>query len=437
MLSLRLVLLALIVMVAPVRAAEEAQIKWVGDWGEAFRVAGKTGKPVMICINSKDGEQANERAATGIYRDPWFVALSRRFVMVVVSTREHAADGTCPRFGSVTCSQHLDCWKDLRAAHGEEFLLPGTAAEMISPQHAWFAPDGTLLRRKEYELSRKELLKRMRAALAAVKKSGAAGGETAASGAPLDEREREALTRLERGDRAARRAALGTLFASEKTAALAALVDLAKGTRDDSLKCDLLRAFGQAQLVAARPAVEKLLRDKEAEVRSFAAVCLEDLGDRAAVPALVKRARSEPETIVRKNLCRALGACGGPAADKAAAKALLKAVDDDKQRIVRKHAALDLGNFAGAGAKLVSKRLGQLCAAEKDREVRNAIVGALAHVGDEKRTVRLLKKLLDETGDKWERSFMENAIKKLEGKEVRFSMSWLFWEDRDDPARQE
>ena len=94
----------------PAGAGDGPQIDWVGDWKEAFRLAKQAGKPVMVCINSKDGEQANERAAKNTYRDPWFVPMTRRFVMMVVSVREHAAEGVCPRFGKVTCEQHLACW---------------------------------------------------------------------------------------------------------------------------------------------------------------------------------------------------------------------------------------------------------------------------------------------------------------------------------------
>ena len=311
--------LVLLVLVTPARAGDGTQIDWVGDWNEAFRLAKQTGKPVMVCINSKDGEQANERAARKTYRDPWFVPMSRRFVMIVVSVRKHAAEGACPRFGKVTCEEHLACWKELRTEHGDEFLLPDTTDEMISPQHAWFGPDGKLLQRKEYELFRDQLLQRMRAVLAA-------GGVSPNAGAPLDDRDRAELERSRRGDKEARWAALGHLFASDKTAVRAALADLLKSTKDKTPKCELLRALGRAKALDVRPTVEKLLKDKDADVRSFAAVCLEDMASADAVAALVKRARTESDATVRKNLFRALGACGGPAADKAAAKALLKAV---------------------------------------------------------------------------------------------------------------
>ena len=137
---------------------DKRQIDWVGDWDSAFKQAKEGDRIVMLCINSKDGESANERAASKTYKDEDFVALTRKFVMVVVSTRDHAGMfGTCKRFGGVTCTQHVDCYKYLRNKHGDQFLIEG--GEMISPQHAFFAGDGRLLWRKEYELTKAPLVK--------------------------------------------------------------------------------------------------------------------------------------------------------------------------------------------------------------------------------------------------------------------------------------
>jgi hypothetical protein len=424
-------------------AEEKAQIDWVADWDQAFELARKAGKPVMVCINSKDGEAANERAAQGIYRDSWFVALSRKFVMIVVSTRSHAEQGLCPRFGKVTCAQHLDCWKMLRANYGDRFLLPGTTDAMISPQHAWFKPDGTLLQRKEYELSKEELLKRMRSALAAVENARPGGTGPADKDAPLDDRDRSDFARVKSGDPEQRWAALGNLLATEKRAVHGALFELLKAARKAEVKCAILRAVGRAGLATARPAVEEALKDKEPQVRSFAAVALETLAAKESVPALLKRARTERDPVARKNVFRALGVCGGPAADEAAAKALLKAVASDKQKMICRHAALALRSYAGAGAKLVCKKLEQLVFRIKDREIRHAIIYALAYVGDPKSTPKVLEKVLEKTHDDWAQSYVRGAMLELkreeqdeEGKFAR-SARWLFKEDAQDPARKD
>ncbi|HEX5138522.1 MAG TPA: HEAT repeat domain-containing protein [Planctomycetota bacterium] len=419
------------------RADDLPQIEWASSWEKAFQQAKTEGKPVFVCINSKDGEQANEATAKEIYRDPLFVALSRRFVMVLVSTREHAKTGPCPRFGKVTCAEHLRCWEDLNAACGDTFVVPGSGGDMISPQHAWFAPDGRLLRRKEYLLGKEELMRRMRAALTETGSGGAAAGKAG----PLGDKERADLERLKGAtDREARMAALGNLLATEKAAVHEELLALLGATKDASLKGDILRALANAQVAAARPAAERLLADDDALVRSVAAVSLELLADKEALPALLKRARTEDDTIARKNVYRALGACGGPAADKAAAKALLDAVGGDKQKVVCKHAALALRGFAGAGAPIVRKKLEQAAARAKDPDVRRAIVYALAFVGDAKTTVPVMEKVLADEHEEWAEKFVRAAIGRINGvagggEGDPFEAGWLFWDDRQDPAR--
>ncbi len=431
---------ALLLWFAALAGADDLpQVDWVPTWEKAFEQAKAEGKPVLLCINSKDGEQANEATAKEIYRDPLFVALSRKFVMVLVSARAHAESGPCPRFGKVTCEEHLQCWRDLTAAHGDTFVVPGSGGDMISPQHAWFAPDGRLLRRKEYVLDKNELMRRMRATLEEV----GAGGATAGEAGPLGDKERAEIERLKGStDRETRMAALGNLLATEKAAVHEEVIALLGTTKDVSLKGDILRALANAQVAAAGPAAERLLGDDDTLVRSVAAVSLEILADKAAVPALLKRVRAEDDPVARKNVYRALGACGGPAADKAAAKALLDAVGGDKQKMVCKHAALALCGFAGSGATLVRKKLELAAGRTKDPEVRRGIVYTLAFVGDAKTTVPVLEKLLEGEHEEWARNFVRAAISRVggaaggtEGDLVAESASWLFWEDRQDPAR--
>jgi len=162
-------LLLLLPLVAAA-AGEDRQVDWVGDFDKAFELAKERKCPVMVCINSKDREKANDKTAKDIYKDPEFVALSKSFVMVVMSTITHKAAGTCPRFGIVTCEEHLHCWQVLAAKYGDRFVSDAAHGDMITPQHAWFSPDGTLLARKEYWMDKRELLQRMQRALEDVSK---------------------------------------------------------------------------------------------------------------------------------------------------------------------------------------------------------------------------------------------------------------------------
>jgi len=435
---MRTPVLLLALLPAPLLADPETQVEWAASWEEAFRVAAANDLPVMVCVNSKDGEVANERAATTTYHDPEFVAESRKFVMLVVSTLTHAAAGECPRFRKVTCAQHGACYQDLKNRHGEQFFTAKGGTEMISPQHAWFRPDGTLLRRKEYELSKAELLARMHRVLEEVRGGGGGDGEAASAegaDAPLSEKDVAELARAKGADREARRAAIGNLLDTGKKAAAAALVELLAEARG-ALKCDLLRAFGRARVVATRAYLEDALSDRDDEVRSFAAVALEELAQKESVPALLARLKTEKDTFARKNAYRALGACGGGAADKKAAEALLKGLHE-KNALVARHAALALQAYVGPAAELVLKPLEKLVLQEKNRELRSAISWTLAHIGNRETTVPVLRKLLAEANDDLAKTFYRSAIGRLEGDGGDFGRSawWLFREDRDDPAR--
>jgi HEAT repeat protein len=440
-------LLPLLLLALAAAADEERQVDWVADWDKAFALAKETNRPVMVCINSKDGEKASDATAKEIYRDPEFVALSRSFVMVVVSTLSHSTVGPCSRFGRVACADHLACWKALASAHGDKMATAFAQGEMITPQHVWFAPDGTLFRRKEYWIDKAELLERMRRALedASKPKEEVGPGEEAPAGTPpaetpLSASERADLARAEGPDREARRAALGNLLSTEKPQVRAAIIELLSRVADPAVKCDAMRSLGLAQVADARPIIEEQLEHKDALVRSFAAVALEHLARVESVPALLKRAKSEREAVARKNACRALGACGGPAADETAAAALLKLVSNDKQAMIRKHAALALRAYASEKAKaLVGPKLEQAAQKTKDRNVRGGIVYTLAYVGKRETTEPIFKQLLEDAHDEYAKAFLREALKIVRGESGDFGRAawFLFWEDREDPARSD
>lgn len=437
-----------------VLAGEEQQIAWVGDWEAAFKQAKTENKPVMVCINSLDKEQANRRAATGTYRDAAFVRATRDFVMIVVSIEHHVSQGACPRFGKVSCTDHQTCYKELKSRHGETFYSKGAQGDMISPQHAWFRPDGTLLRRKEYELTKPQLLERMSAALkdatgkeATPEAAEPEGGSDDDRKAPLDDKDNAELKRAQipgKGDAQTegRRAALANLLGTEKIAARQAVIGLLPRTKPE-VKCDILRALGEAQVVEALEAIyERLTKDKDEVVRSFAAVAIEHLGQAESIPVLIKRAKKEKNTRARKNIYRALGVCGGGAKDKEAAKALLKAIRADKQEVVRKGAALGCVSFRGDEAsKLVVSKLESYVVKIKTDGVRGAVIYALAYIGNQDTTLPLFEKIRDDykkSKNRWRLAFIRSAIQILKGEGGDFGRStfWLFRDDREDPARQ-
>lgn len=447
---MRLRTLLLFVPLVAAAAEGERQIDWVGDWDKAWELAKQKNCPVMICFNSKDGEKANEATAKEIYHDPEFVALSRSFVMVVLSVPRHKESGPCPRFGVVTCAEHLQCEQAFAAKYGDRFASPKAHGEMITPQHAWFTPDGDLLSRKEFWMDKAELLRRMRKALEDMAAKGkekgpGEGGTPPLEGTPpatppLSDSEKADLAKAEGSDAEARKTALGNLLATEKPSVRAAIIDLLNRATDAGVKCDAMRALGLAQVMDGRPAIEAHLEHKDPLVRSFAAVALERLAQKESIEPLLKRAKSEHDNTARKNACRALGACGGPAADESAATALLKTIANDKQNMIRKHAALALRAYSDEkAAALVVTKLEQLALKTKDQAVRGAIVFTLAFIGKRETTEPVLQKILEDTNDDRAKSFLRMALRILRKESGDFGRDawWLFWEDRDDPARSD
>ncbi len=95
-------------------------IQWQRNFEDALRVSKATGKPVMVAVNM-DGEIASEHWAGVRYRDPETAKFFESYVCVVASVyrhtpRDHDEAGNripCPRLGTVTCGEHIDCERQL------------------------------------------------------------------------------------------------------------------------------------------------------------------------------------------------------------------------------------------------------------------------------------------------------------------------------------
>jgi tetratricopeptide (TPR) repeat protein len=89
-------------------------VTWQRTWDDAVAVSRETGKPILLCVNM-DGEPASEHYAGVRYRQPEIAKLYEPFVTVMASVyrhnpRDHDEQGRrilCPRFGGVTCGEHI------------------------------------------------------------------------------------------------------------------------------------------------------------------------------------------------------------------------------------------------------------------------------------------------------------------------------------------
>jgi hypothetical protein len=111
-------------------------------WEDALAVAKETGKAILICVNM-DGEIASEHYAGVRYRQPDIAALYEPYVCVIASVYrhtprdfdEHGQRILCPRFGSVTCGEHIA----IEPVLYEQFF----DGRRIAPRHIMVELDGS------------------------------------------------------------------------------------------------------------------------------------------------------------------------------------------------------------------------------------------------------------------------------------------------------
>ena len=89
-------------------------VRFERSWEDALAMSKESGKAILICVNM-DGEIASEHYAGIRYRQAEKAKLYEPYVCVMASVyrhtpRDHDEKGRrilCPRFGSVTCAEHI------------------------------------------------------------------------------------------------------------------------------------------------------------------------------------------------------------------------------------------------------------------------------------------------------------------------------------------
>lgn len=122
--------------------AKPVLITFQRTWEDALAVAEETGRPILVCTNM-DGEIASEHYAGMRYRQPDIAKLYEPYVAVIASVyrhtpRDHDEEGRripCPRFGSVTCSEHIA----IEPLLFDRFF----DGQRVAPRHVMVELDGT------------------------------------------------------------------------------------------------------------------------------------------------------------------------------------------------------------------------------------------------------------------------------------------------------
>ncbi len=122
--------------------ARPCLVQWQRTWDDAVAVSQETGKAILVCVNM-DGEIASEHYAGIRYRQPEIASLYEPYVTVIASVyrhtpRDHDEHGNripCPRFGGVTCGEHIS----IEPLLYEKFM----DGRRIAPRHIMVELDGS------------------------------------------------------------------------------------------------------------------------------------------------------------------------------------------------------------------------------------------------------------------------------------------------------
>jgi hypothetical protein len=109
-------------------------VHWQRTFDDALRVARAEHRPILVAVNM-DGEIASEHFAGVRYREPATGALMSRYACVIASVYRHTPRDydeagqriECPRFGTVTCGEHIEAERELYAKYFD--------GKRISPRH--------------------------------------------------------------------------------------------------------------------------------------------------------------------------------------------------------------------------------------------------------------------------------------------------------------
>jgi hypothetical protein len=373
-------------------------IAWTKTVDEAFDAGKKDGKPVFIAVSSErvDGgklEPAGQMLRDQVYVDPAVVAKSRSFACAMLR-----GDGTSADYAAVR--QHF-----------------GIDGLIVSPQHLFAFPDGTLIKREEYWPTRgvpdsvAKLVSMMDEALKATElRKGVAlpsvpgGGDPAAGDAGRAAWIKSRIEFVAKGstDPAGRDAAIAELVKGDQKgdcleALCGVLVELKK---DPASQVKILKAIGKPNALVVVPTVLGFLDDRHDELRGNAAVTLEYVGDPRAIDPLTKRLGVEKDEMILADVARALGRCGAKMA--AVRKTLFHELETSKSAKAAAGPVIGLAYFEKDAE--AARGIEKLVRKESDRMRRGPMLWALMEIGDPKSADFVKKEILprpDITKDRW------------------------------------
>jgi hypothetical protein len=401
-----------------------------------------------------------------VYTDKTVVELSTHTLNVVASAAEHASgEKPCPRFTGITCMDH----RRSDSAARKELLKADLQGFVVAPQHVFLGPDGKVILSVPYEVSAAELewcfataLQKatpdMKVALpqqARMPRRVVLGGvydpaNGEAGAAPPTHKEVEDLIKELRKGRMDKDMVtmMLRLLLSDDPVAIEFIGQELKGSDGgrggggggggrggggggggglggggggggggnpglagrgggEGKHQRILHAIGELSPQAYWPLVADFLDNNEVELRSEAAVALEQLGAGEALPGLQNQIAKEKDPLVQGRLLRAIGSCGP--ADAKVHALLLKRQKSEKKPELRAAAIAALGWLDADPA--VASELENLLAKGQESE-RSCAVGAMA-VSRSERWKPVLEKALAEAQEEAAKKLLQTGLDAL------------------------
>lgn len=346
--------------VADVDGPPAAHVEWVPSWKEALAIAKAENRPIMIHFNMDD-EPACEGMARGHFKNPKLVELSKKFVCVVGSLGDHTGEniiegeeGTCRRFGSLTCAEHRTCEP---GARGDVLGV----SRVTAPQFIFTDPELNILVRKPWDTAPGDVIKLMERALTYFDPSMEAS-EVAAQRKRLI---KDMLKEADSDNAAKRKKAMDVLASRDDPEIIEFLIRQTSGDVDEVKRLAAIDAIGAAGNANCVGRLIELLKDRSSRIRRNTIVALNNLGMLESVAPLLKKFRNEPNSRNQALIVRAVVNCD--ANDKDVRKLLATALKH-KEGLVRSHAIRSCLSLDPVDGEF--QRLLKMVRSEKDSTVK-------------------------------------------------------------------
>lgn len=431
-----------------------AEIQWQASFEKTLAKALAEKKVVFLAVNM-DGEKANERMLDKVYTEKAIVDLSQSTLNLIASAAEHtSADKVCPRFHGLYCLDH----RRTDTAARQEILKADDAGMIVAPQHVFIGSDGKVILSVPYEINASELewcfVTALTKADPATKIAMPAGarmprrlvmggvfdpkGAAGGSAQPLTKKElTELIKTLRKGtlNVEERLAAIRRVLTSDDTEALDFIQDemrsggtagggggrgggggggrMGGGGGGEEKHKRILHAIGVISPPAYWQIVAQSLEDHDVDLRTEAAVALEQLAAPESMKAIQTALQKEEDPAVQKELLRALGTTG--AAEARVRSMLVKRSRTDKNELLRLNAILALGSCDPDAD--VKDTLESLLEKGTDKE-RTAAVCAIALTRDET-WAPIVEAATKDTKDETLGKAAKAALEVLKGGELR------------------